>query len=241
MPVSRYVKRRRTNVVRRRRYTRRTMVSRPKLRANRTLTTRMYRQPVSDRMITKLHYVDIIPAYAIPANTLTNVKMYQTSLFDPDSALGGHQPLWYDQYCPNMYSNYRVFGIKWTVTAINRWLNEPWWFVVRNQNSSTPETSLQTLMERRDCKARMGSSVGSGNNTITLSGYLSIAKVRGVSKRDVSTEVIYEAAYNANPLAMAYLGIYVQHPFNPTATAIDLTVRLTYYCELSGRVTPSGS
>lgn len=210
-------------------------------RVNRVTTTRLFKQPVSDRLVTKLHYVELFKGPNMAANALNSVAIYQSSLYDPLYTVGGHQPLWYDQYCPSLYTNYRVFAIKWSITCTNRGINESWYLAARNQNSPTAETSLQTMMERRDTKSLMGSSVNSGNNTKTLSGYMSVAKTRGVSPRDVSTEANYEAAYNANPAAMAYVLFYLYHNNASDQVVFDFTIRLTYYCELSGRVSPSGS
>lgn len=241
LPNKRRAVRRRAPVRRYKRRVYRPRTSRKSV-ANRVVTTRITRQPaVSDRLFTKLNYHDFKVGPSILGSTLTNVLTFQTSLFDPDYAVGGHQPMWYDQYCPMMYSNYRVYGIKWHITATNRGINESWILACRNQNSPVADTVLTTMQERGDCKWRLGSSVNSGNNTIRLSGYLSLAKVRGCNKSDVATEAIYEAAYNANPAAMGYLLVYLYHTASGAVTVFDIAVRLTYYCELSGRVSPSGS
>jgi len=233
--------RRKRRPTRRPRKTTRRRYIRKKPLARRTTTTRLTRQPVSDRLFTRLHYVQNLNGPSMAAGVLNTVATYQTSLFDPDVSVGGHQPLWFDQYCPSMYTNYRVFAIKWSIIAVNRGINETWYLSARNQNSSTPEASLQTLMERRDSRTRMASSVNGSNGTVRLSGYLSLAKVRGISPKDVSTDNIYEAAYNANPAAMGYVLFYLQHLSSTPQTVFDFTIRLTYYCELSGRVSPFGS
>lgn len=233
--------RRKRRPVRRPRKTTRRRYIRKKPLARRTTTTRLTRQPVNDRLFTKLHYVQNLNGPSMAAAVLNNVATFQTSLFDPDTSLGGHQPLWYDQYCPNMYSTYRVFAIKWSIIAVNRGINETWYLSARNQNSPITETSLQTLMERRDSRTRMASSVNGSNATARLSGYLSLAKVRGVSPKDVATDNIYEAAYNFSPPAMGYVLFYLQHNAVGAQTVFDFTIRLTYYCELSGRVSPIGS
>lgn len=231
MPMRRrVVKRKRVKVRRRKRTT----------RTRQTTTSRVSRAP-SDRTIVKFSYVDLITGPALVQSVLNNPRIYQTSLFAPSLSTPSHQPLWYDQYCPNFYSVYRVFGIKWSVTATNRGINESWILGVRHQNSATAETSIQTLMERNDSKTVVAGSVNSGKAMVRLSGYMSLAKVRGVSKKDIATESIYEAGYTASPSTMGYLSLYTLHNAASTISSIDYVVRLTYYAELSGRVSPFGS
>jgi len=61
-------------------------------------------------MLTKLKYVDFLTL--VPPNDGSYAVMsWQTSIFDPQAGIGGHQPLWHDTF-QNIYSFYRVHGIK---------------------------------------------------------------------------------------------------------------------------------
>jgi len=67
--------------------------------------------------VTKLVYSDMITANC-SLGTATVKSFRCNNLYDPDFAVGGHQPKYYDQL-KVFYSNYHVLGSKITVTQIN--------------------------------------------------------------------------------------------------------------------------
>lgn len=184
---------------------------------------------VPERLFTKLRYVDTV-AFTTATPNLLNVPFYfQSSLYAPRNT-GGHQPLYFDQWC-NMFSKYRVYGIAYHFTCCNRGYNEPFWFGVRNQDNASYETSLQTLMERNDSKMRMASSVNSGNNTVVIKGYCSVASCIGVTRSAIKNDDKYSALINASPAEMAYVVPYYTQILAAGSATTDFTFRLTYYCE----------
>lgn len=66
------------------------------------------------KIITKIKYVDFIPLGPFTNLTPTGNIFRMNSIFDPDFSLGGHQPMWRDNYA-SIYENYRVLGSKITV------------------------------------------------------------------------------------------------------------------------------
>lgn len=209
-----------------------------KRKSNTVVTTRVGRQPVSDRLFVKLNFVDIFQYNLTVTGTLQMMRSFQSSAFSPRTDGNTHQPMWYDQYCPGFFSSYRCYGIGYHVTFMTANATGNWWVGVRPQNSTTSEISLQALLERADGQTRMGGSVTASLAKQVIKGYMSVAKVRGESKNDVSTESSYRAASTANPALMAYLMTYIT--CNSTAL-FDVTVRLRYYLELGDRVTPGSS
>lgn len=209
-----------------------------KRKSNNVVTTRVGRQPVSDRLFVKLNFVDIFQYNITVTGTLQMMRSFQSSAFSPRTDGNPHQPMWWDQYCPGFFSSYRCYGIGYHVTFMTVNATANWWVAVRPQNSSASETSLQALLERADGQTRMGGSEISAFSKQVIKGYMSVAKVRGESKNDISTESSYRASTNANPALMAYLMTYIT--CNSPAT-FDVTVRLRYYLELGDRVTPGSS
>lgn len=222
----------------RRPYVRRRRVRYTKRRpANRTITKFNRNIPVPDRTFVKLYYTDLTTITGT-AGLLTSVRIYRSSAFDPVSG-SAHQPMWYDQYCPGMFSSYRCYGIAYRITITPRDELNQYWFAVRPQNSNVPETSLQSLLERPETKWRMGTPTSGSRSVMVIKGYMSVAKVRGISRNDVSTEDSFRAAYNAAPSLMAYLHVYISSL--TTGKTFDVTSQLKYYLELGDRVTPSAS
>lgn len=191
-----------------------------------------------DRMKVKLRYVDAM-TWSVPQSLTSCPITIQTSLYSPRSS-GGHQCMWYDQWTPGIYTNYRVYGVKYTLIVQNKGINESWYVATIPQPDATAETQLQTIMERKGSKWRMGGSVNGSTSRAKISGYVGTAKTCGISRAEVQYEDAFQAAYNANPSRMAYLNFYLAHNYAGTAT-FDATLTCTFYAELSKRSAPSAS
>lgn len=80
-------------------------------------TIKLMRGIVAQRTVAKLRYSDII---TIPASTSGTPESYvyrANSLYDPQHALGGHQPLGFDEMMA-MYNHYTVIGAKLTLSPL---------------------------------------------------------------------------------------------------------------------------
>lgn len=201
--------------------------------------TMPYSEPVPDRLFVKLRYADIFThtTNAIP-NIMTVVATYQSSLHDSNYAIGGHQPLWFDQYA-YFYSSYRVYGIKYSITANVENKNEACTFGVRQLNNpAVVDTTIVAWMERTDAKVKTIGSVN-GMNQAYIKGYMSVAKTRGISKYTLRSDNNFEAIWSANPALMGYIGIYDQS--TAASAIITYTIKLIYYAELFDKVTPGTS
>lgn len=200
--------------------------------------TKIFKSPgFPDRMMVKLNYVGI-EAPGIGDNLVLHQGfMFQNSLFDPDSRAGGHQPLWYDQWA-TIYSNYRVKGWSYYITVQNL-TNAPGYVAIRHQDIGSGETNPQTLFERKDVKWRTLTPSGSTRNMAYFKGYLSVAKTVGQTPLDVNTDDTYMATFNANPVKKCWLATYMVGGIG--TNPFQWTCKLTYYAELSGRISPGGS
>lgn len=221
-------------------YKRRRWMSRKRRNGTKTKILRT----IPDRMLVKLTYIDTFRNANIALDgsgrpSVQRVKTYKSSLYDPDFAVGGHQPLWYDQY-QVLYQKYRVHGIKYDIIVNNNGQNETFYLMVRPYSSALIEVNYETLMERGNCHWRQGGSVNSGSDRVRMKGYMNVAKTLGISKRQVSLDDKFESNWGTDPATMAYLNLYVANWLG-SGTTLTYTVKLTYYCSFHDRVTPNGS
>lgn len=207
-------------------------------RKSRTVTRVARCMPVSDKLLTCLTYAQTYKVTLSQTNTLVLQGTWVTSAHNPQGMGVGHQPLWWDQF-QQMYSRYRVYGIKYVINVQNDGLVDGWYAGVRHQNTTVAENNLFTLMERNDARVKLGGAVGGSNARLTFKGYMSVAKTLGADKKDVSTSDDYEASWTSDPVRKAYLMLYLQaYQGGPQWT---VNCRLEYMCELSGRVSPGQS
>lgn len=109
-------KRRRTTIRRKRRFTRR--ASRATYKRRRTIRARIPRgfKPFGNSRVARLTYCDNI--VLDPGANVTAGKVFRANgMYDPDTALGGHQPYGFDQLMA-LYNRYVVLGAKITITAV---------------------------------------------------------------------------------------------------------------------------
>lgn len=198
------------------------------------------RRPFADRIFTKLKYAESYGVTTGIAGVKIKAATYKTSIFDPNAEMGGHQPMWRDQYA-GIYGSYRVRGIKYRVTAaLSANVNTNWWLGVRAFNSATdPDPNIQQWIERRDAIVKQGNGSFGNSGMLSLKGYLNVAKTRGVSRREVAIDNRYAAVMGSDPELMSFLHVGVQSITDNTV--IYLTFRLTYYVEMFDLLTPGQS
>lgn len=195
---------------------------------------------IPDRMMVKLVYDDVI-MYQVSGGGLMNcVAAFKNSLQNPRiQPPGGHRPLMYGQWIQT-YSKYRVYGIKYTIRVKNRaGIPEAWYLIARghkkdNGGAWAPDLNLQTLLERREAKWKMGGSWAK------LSGYMSVAKVAGVPGSQIKNEDDWCAQTNTDPVEQCGLFFYMSQN-NGNTQPFDINVRLTYYAEMFNRVSVGAS
>jgi len=69
-----------------------------------------------DRMVTKVEFRQALTISSV-YGSCEKVDYRLNSIYDPTVALGGHQPMWTDQYSA-LYSKYRVFSCKYEVKLV---------------------------------------------------------------------------------------------------------------------------
>ena len=170
--------------------------------------------------------MDGVILYQVPGGgVLTPVTGFQNSLHQCRiTPPGGHRPLTYAQWCPDIYTRYRVYGIKYTITVKNRsTMPEMWWLIARGYRKEPgvpwgPDQNLQTALERSDAKWKMGGSWA------RISGYMSVAKVAGVPSSQIKNEDDWSAQYNTDPTELAGI-IFSISQNNAQTQPFDINVR----------------
>ena len=224
MPIRRTKKR---YVPRRRRNFKRKRFGRPRMAIQRQVG------PVADAQLVKLTYSTNLTT----ASTSTPVtQILQTSLFDPYQGAGGHQPLGRDQW-DNFYQRYRIYGMKYDIVAINTsTTNQVDVSVIYKPTTSTASTQDQ-MWELPNSYPRVLGIEGAGNATTRFKGYMSVARVWGISNQRVNNDDIFQALFGANPSRMAYLHCSSITSDAASASTVRWRIRVTYYCKLFERRT----
>lgn len=182
----------------------------------------------------KLSYCDVLSS-GVGAGTYT-AWAYQTSLYDPYVAVGGHQPMFFDQYAA-MYRRYVVYGIAYSLDIVtDQTTNGPLFVTMVPSGVGATPTTISLARERPGTKETTVSHGYKGR----MKGYLSASKMLGVSRRKLITDDQYSALVSANPSQMAYLTLNV---WNQTASSIScyVSIRLTFYCRFFDPQDPSQS
>lgn len=214
MPMKRGYRRRRPVTRKRRVYKRPNMVSRRRI--PRPVGVTKYRD-------VKLYYTDVNQTTVAISSYAT--WTYQTSLFDPYYAVGGHQPLFFDQYA-TMYKNYVVFGIGYNIQFCSDGSTVPIFVTVEPSPDPVTLTTLSSVRERNGVKE---SIVANGYRT-SLRGYISTKKVLGISRQKLLSDDKYSSVTTTSPAVMAYLKIQTWNQSGTATVNLYFSVRLTYYC-----------
>lgn len=222
--------RRRPVAVRRRRVARRGVRRRIAVRPY----VKMTRQPVADKLITKLRYSEGV-TFTLSLADVIYPYTFQSSIYDPDLTATGHQPLWRDTYA-TMYNRYRVNGIAYRITIKNSNASALTMFMVQHSSTTTTDTSINTCLERNiSRKIYLDAKEGRAN---FIKGYLSVGKVYGMTRSQFQADDGFDALIGANPTKLAYLHLMTAS----RATAIlQAQIELVYYVEFYDRINIAGS
>lgn len=165
-------------------------------------------------------------AKTIAANTNTTYLFSVNSLFDPDTQVGGQQPVGFDQWSA-LYRHYRVVGCRAEVTlgqssltqiALNYGGAELLSFVFDAQNSCSLPQSKYSLAHT------VGGNMA-GN--IRLVKYARPDSITGFDR----TDDVLSAQNNTSPGAQCYWAVTVSNLDAVSPQTYSFTMRLTYFVE----------
>lgn len=196
---------------------------------------------IPDRMITKLEYrVGKQINSSFGATAIVDYRL--NSIYDPEIALGGHQPMWRDQY-DALYNKYRVFRCKYEfkICAINS-NGTPLRVVTLSsaqQPSSLPST-ITTAWEQNRTGNRL---IPSGSDKITtMRGNISLPYLQGQTSVAFKGDDDNASGMGGDPVNWAVLR-FLAESANSSAETVQysIDVKLTYFVEFFDRKTPSPS
>lgn len=170
-------------------------------------------------------------SYAVTMSTSPDTKLFNLNdLFLPTPAGATHQPYYYDQMVA-LYNKYTVYGVGITVKATCA--TSPVIIGVKSQRDQTLLAAGVDGCERPDVKYAM---LNPGGRGATLSMYVNLGRVFGITKKQLMGDGEYSAAGGATPVKNWYLQCFAQHPDSATACSAYYTVELVYYTRWSERI-----
>lgn len=224
MPISRSRKR---GTVRRARKRTRKSGRKYYRKRNYAKTTRMVAssKPVAERFLTKLRYSETL-VFTF-TGTAVGTFTIQSSLFDPNAGVGGHQPYGFDQLS-TLYNRYRVYGFKYKLHMANltNYTAQMW---LRNTDESTVVTDSELLSERPDTQMTMIGPVV-GYPIRMFKGYHDCAKMHGITKKQFNMRPEFEALTTTNPANVSYLALAARALDGSATGTMSVTIVIDFYC-----------
>lgn len=182
--------------------------------------------PLSQKISTKLIY----ETGQIGVTTTTSPGTFTISLndmFDPQYAIGGHQPRGYDEMSA-IYGEYRVLAVKVNIyaQALSSGSHVIGYAI---DGSTTPPGDINSYMEARNKKFKLGTL----DRPTIISCYTSIAKALGVDYRRIRTDDNYRSGIGASPARIPYFHIFFQNNDESTSSGYNVRATITFYTEFS--------
>jgi hypothetical protein len=162
------------------------------------------------------------------------------SIFDPNAAVGGHQPYGYDQLAA-LYNRYRVLRAAWKITFANQ--AGGFDIVVVPLNGALASAITTNITFETACEvpyAQLRTQGGGGAPNVIVEGSMDLNKLGGVKLSEYLDDDRFEAQIGANPAEVISLIIGT---YNPTGSTIVATfvVELWYEVDLHDPISLAGS
>lgn len=188
----------------------------------------------------KLAYGRITTAN-VSAGALLTESFTINGLYDPEVAIGGNQPLYFDQYMA-MYKNYRVYACKVIVrmscgSSTNNMFHATA-AMHPSSNGAAPYGSIQTAYQQRGAVYR--NLVPTAGNVV-LKGYYRISNVLGLPRLEVAIDDNMSGTASANPPISAYCHVYVKNNDGTNIVPLTYEVKLVYYAKFYNLVEVAAS
>lgn len=162
------------------------------------------------------------------------------SLYDPRHAAGGTQPRLFDQLSA-IYSKYRVYGCKITCEPVITSTGNNG-RVIFGMQAISGSTAL--VVDQKAARESIGCknwTLSNQTRTPKISKYFDCAAVTGFSRKAYNAESDFAARYDANPVNLARVYIYVGSPDNATAASVTVNLEMVFYAVLFERNTVTSS
>ena len=176
------------------------------------------------------------------AATGTPVSKYYglNTMYDPDPALGGIQPYWFDQFTA-IYERYSVLGAKMTATfsvaapATTTLGVGPWQVgIITDRNTTTVGTSISTLASSQNSDTK---TLGGDYKTVTCTATYSPEKNLGITSWDNDVQ----GTSASSPSLGWWGGLWAATMGSVGATDVRVVIRIEYRCRFSSLIDNAGS
>lgn len=181
---------------------------------------------VPDRYFTTLKYREIGNFNAVS----TQVLFRGNSIFDPEEALGGGQPMGFDQLAP-LYNKYKIHASSITISVVNRFTsNIPYTLTIAPSDTTTIAGRL-ALMEFPYAKWKLIPTLTS--SPLTMSSKILTKALLGYST--IANEESVGALVSQNPAEQWFWHIDITSSDGLSAPNVDMVVSLNYQVEFYDR------
>lgn len=191
---------------------------------------------IPDRMAVKLKYN---VAFQQAGTGILVTSFRANDCFDTEVAIGGHQPMGFDQY-GGLYDSYYVSGCAIRVQAMNQHTSNITHVCLQATNDLLTYSSINQVKEQSYTKSRLltAQTAGTGNKA-TLSMFMKTSTIAG---KKTNTDDAYSALVSAGPFAPWYfriIGSDILTPASPMDVFYNCT--LTFYVSFFDRRNLTGS
>ncbi len=182
--------------------------------------------PIPDIFKTKLKYSELITLSYTGTNTYYQFRL--NNLNDPNATGTGHQPNGYDQLS-TLYTKTRVTGASYKITYSNASATYQAEVLTQLCSNMTTSSSFADAIETQYAKRITLDPYGAESRTVT--GTVDLAKLFGISRRELLIDDGYIAGIGGNPANQCALNIWVQNISTATAITVYARVDITYYVD----------
>jgi len=188
--------------------------------------------PFPDRLKTCLRYST--GTTSVNAGTNTFFCLRGNGLFDPDVAVGGHQPAYYDNLCA-IYADWIVYNsrikIRLTSNGVSALSTNARVVVLPQISNSALSTTGFQLQEQPLAKMFMFNSIYKGTTERNFSCHSKIPF------RDFSmTDELFYGQAGTDPINQWYWGIYIESLDDSAALSYVFEAIIEYDCEFFERI-----
>jgi len=214
---------------------------RKKPTSRRTAIMRFPISPFPKVLKTKMRYSDHSFITAGSASMGTPVTYNLNSVYDPNNAVGGDQPMGRDTLLGGTntaapYHHYLVTGAKVIIDLVNN-TSETSYLIFKgfdNHISSFPSHILQA--KERGWISKTIGGPNSAKGITRFSKYYDISSIFGIKRNELIIDDKYGAENNANPSDLALFQFAAQDvDGSGTATTVQYLLTIIYYVTLSER------
>lgn len=191
-----------------------------------------------DRMLTKFEYREAKEINSVlGADTTFDYRL--NGLYDPRIALGGHQPMWTDQY-RTIYNKYRVYKCMYEIKLVALSTNGTPLRAATICSAQQPSDIPATITDAWELNRTVNRLIPAGPDKVTvLKGTISLPKLQGQTSVAFKGDDDNASGFNGDPVNWAVLR-FIGQSANSAVEECKWTVdvKLTYFAECFDRKTP---